>query len=29
MEKWYNFPIQTTQIIEMKIPRRLASHEMT
>jgi hypothetical protein len=23
MEKWYHFPIQTTQTIEMKIPRRL------
>jgi hypothetical protein len=27
MEKWYKFPVQTTQIITMKLPRRLILHE--
>ena len=26
LEKWYYFPIQTAQNIQMKIPRRLISH---
>ena len=27
MEKWYNFPIQTTQNVKIKLPRRLILHE--
>ena len=26
MEKWYNFPIQTTRNIKFKTPRRLILH---
>ena len=28
MQKWYYFPIQTTQNVKIKMPRRLILHEL-